>query len=594
MKRPSIAPARALPLLLLLVGTAYIPAVTGGFAWDDHDLIEENALVTGGIQAREIFGRPFWTGALVEGAAYYRPLTVLTFELDWRWHAGALPFHLTNLLLHLGVTALVFAWLGRLGTRGWLGFLLALLFGLLPRLTESVAWISGRTDLLASLAALAALWLHRPGPAGNRTRFLAALILGLGLLCKETAVAALFGMAVMSWRHRDGRWATEMLPAILVLILYGASRFTVMGPFPSATTPWLLPLETLGRYALMLVDPLRPAIRADPFTSVRMSFVAFGAIAFGASLVFLAKFRARLETEEAAMAAVFVVALGLVLHIVPGNDTLVADRFLYLPAAALLIAAARPLRDLSAIRPRPFYLGLLVLIVACFLATLNRASQWSDELVLWRKTVGQGDSDTARVGLATALMQRHRYAEALAALDSLRGFHPKKESNRATCLDQLGRHETAARLLGDLLHTEPERHRLRLALARAQARAGRWDRAEATLASLPPDFPADAIRLWRQAMIEARAYFAKTSDPMARARAFTALDSVADFSAAWRDVLQAPTDSPDVAREALAILVTRGEPGTARWALAWVKERHLLSEEMTSVLTASLDDRLAN
>ena len=596
MSKFGIASTRTLPLVLLLVAIAYVPALTGGFAWDDHDLIEENPLVTGAIHVREIFDRPFWTGALVEGAAYYRPLTVLTLALDGRWHEGALPFHFTNLLLHLGMTALVFAWLGRMGTSGWLRFLLAALFGLLPRLTESVAWISGRTDLLASLAVLAALWFHRPGPAERRTRALASLIFGLGLLCKETAVAALIGMAVMSWRyHRKGRpLVMELLPASLVLVLYAMLRFAVLGPLPSATTSWLLPLETLGRYAFMLVDLFHPAIHADPFASIRISFVVLGAVVLAAGLAFLSRFRSRLRPDEAAMAAVFVAGLGLVLHIVPGNGSLVADRFLYLPVAAALLAASRPLRDLSISKPRAFYSGVAFLLLACFLTTLKRATEWSDELILWRKTVSQGDSDAARVGLANALMQKHRYAEALATVDSLRGLHPKKESNRATCLDQLGLHSKAADLLGDLLTSEPGRHRLRLALSRAQARSLLWDPAEQTLTGLPSDFPADAIQAWRQAMQKARAYFALAPDPVALARAFTALDSTADFSAAWREVLQLPVLSPETVREALAILVTRGEPSAATWALRQVKEEQTLPLEVTDVLAAALADRLAN
>ncbi|MEI8345362.1 MAG: tetratricopeptide repeat protein, partial [Candidatus Omnitrophota bacterium] len=79
-----------------------------------------------------------------------KPLVVLSFAIERLW-AGHNPFwyHLTNLLLHLFNTALVFLLFLRLGTRRMsVAFWTAALFALHPLRVESVAWIAERKDVL--------------------------------------------------------------------------------------------------------------------------------------------------------------------------------------------------------------------------------------------------------------------------------------------------------------------------------------------------------------------------------------------------------------------------------------------------------------
>ena len=80
-------------------------------------------------------------------------------------------FHLTNLLLHSAVSALVFLLATRLIGPNWGAGLAGLLFAVHPVHSEVVSGIVEQAELLSSLLALGAFWIwtndstHRRSPA---------------------------------------------------------------------------------------------------------------------------------------------------------------------------------------------------------------------------------------------------------------------------------------------------------------------------------------------------------------------------------------------------------------------------------------------
>src|SRR5439155_12047431 len=97
-----------------------------------------------------------------------RPLVVASFRFDAALGGAADQFHSTNLLVHLVACALLAFVAARAGASGGAAVLAALVWGLAPRLTESVAWISGRTDVFAGALVLAAIALSPDSSAMPR------------------------------------------------------------------------------------------------------------------------------------------------------------------------------------------------------------------------------------------------------------------------------------------------------------------------------------------------------------------------------------------------------------------------------------------
>ncbi|HEX9581385.1 MAG TPA: hypothetical protein VF970_09810 [Gemmatimonadales bacterium] len=182
-----------LVVAMLVAAGAY--AVTAGyqFVYDDVHIIQNKTLLHSLANWRQILTTTWW------GYALYRPVTELTFALDWAVSGGDPRwFHVVNVVLHAVTSGLVFL-LARTGL-GTLGAgAAALAFAVHPVHVEAVANVVGRAEVLAACCALAAVLAYRADGALARrgkggllrlaTSFGALAALGLALGAKETAFA---------------------------------------------------------------------------------------------------------------------------------------------------------------------------------------------------------------------------------------------------------------------------------------------------------------------------------------------------------------------------------------------------------------------
>lgn len=123
---------------------------------------------------------------------YYRPMIGVSFWMDrFLWNLDPAIMHLENILLHLTSSLLIFL-IARLiiSKTSTLPLFAALIFAVHPIATESVNWISGRTDLLAVTFVLVSLYSMFCFRQTMRPWWLvtALVTLILSALTKETAV----------------------------------------------------------------------------------------------------------------------------------------------------------------------------------------------------------------------------------------------------------------------------------------------------------------------------------------------------------------------------------------------------------------------
>ncbi|NTV13179.1 MAG: tetratricopeptide repeat protein [Desulfobulbaceae bacterium] len=144
-------------------------------------------------------------------------------------------FHLTNLLVHLGGTTLVFMILRNLLNNARAAAVGALLFAIHPVQVEPVAWASGMKDLLSGFWSLLAIWQYirfcrAPEKSGRIGHYLLAILsLALALLAKPAAVivpllAGLVGRLVLErpWRlvlSELSPWLLCVAPVVAVTAL---------------------------------------------------------------------------------------------------------------------------------------------------------------------------------------------------------------------------------------------------------------------------------------------------------------------------------------------------------------------------------------
>ncbi len=248
-------------LLVLAVFLAYLPALNGGFVWDDNSWtrdVSEQFQNLAGLWA-------IWIHPTI--LQQYYPLTGTSFWLDYQlWGFWTLPYHVENVLLHLLAALLLWRLLLRLQVPG--AGLAAALFALHPVMAESVAWITERKNVLSLVFYLSALFAYlryaqpvtgetekktsphpdplpshpslyphpvplpsewarekeREQPAPDASRFThhasrfycLALVLFLGALLAKTTAFSLPAVILLLawWRQGRLRWRTDVLPTL--------------------------------------------------------------------------------------------------------------------------------------------------------------------------------------------------------------------------------------------------------------------------------------------------------------------------------------------------------------------------------------------
>jgi hypothetical protein len=124
--------------------------------FDDHLYVTDNSHIHSGITL-DGFRWAFST----KDTGLWNPLVWISFMLDYQLHGlNAGGYHLTNVILHLMSTLLLFWLFNRMTGAIWRSAFVAALFALHPLHVESVAWIVERKDVLSAFFWMLTLCLY--------------------------------------------------------------------------------------------------------------------------------------------------------------------------------------------------------------------------------------------------------------------------------------------------------------------------------------------------------------------------------------------------------------------------------------------------
>lgn len=468
---PRFPSIKASPLLLAALCffaavAAYYPALDAKLVWDDA-LVQSEQVPLIRSPAEAFFppsGIPQWA------ENYYRPVVVLTYWAEYQVNAryngsphnpawAAFP-HGVTLAVHALCAALValLGWAlfrGRAG-RAWGALAAGVLFAVHPTHAESVVFISGRSDSLATLFLLAAFLSALRARAGRGTLWepLSALFFLLALCSKEAALAGfaiLLGLGLTEKAEAGhskapvfGRvawlWLAAALAYFALRVVAGVSA-TGGEKLNLAGNGWNF-LAALGFYVSESVYPIYLSPFIPFYPDAAATALALAALALCCWLAFRAYRRG--EGLPAFFLLWFLAALGPPLALVFYNfsEAHVAERYLYLPGVAVVFAAGYALAGMSGRRFWVALFGVALCSAGFAFASWGAASRWGDSLTFWKDLTGNpavAQHSLPWQNLADTLQLRGSFDEAERAYERALGAEiPIDSVGRAMCENGLG------------------------------------------------------------------------------------------------------------------------------------------------------------
>ncbi|KAB8174496.1 glycosyltransferase family 39 protein [Microbispora catharanthi] len=333
-------------ILLLIVAGAFAVHANGlgnGFIYfDDPEGVVDN------VSIREFSGTNIGHWFTTPLQFMYTPLVYVSYAIDYLFGHGAIGmYHFTNLILHLANVVLVFLLFRRLTERAFLACFVAVAFAIHPVNADTVAWISARSNLLATLFSLAALLVYLRYSRSQRWQPLAwsVVLFGLAALSKSTAVAlplVLFLVDHLQGRRPSRRLFLEKIPflviaAITVLVALNVRQDVVPQHGYTVVDRILLACSALVNHLVQSVYPFHLSLVYEyphkPFPWYLYLFPLV--LAAGAAALWLVRPARRIVVFGLGFFAVTIAPTLAVLLI----DGYHANRYAYLPYLGLFLIA---------------------------------------------------------------------------------------------------------------------------------------------------------------------------------------------------------------------------------------------------------------
>uniref|UniRef100_M4AG21 dolichyl-phosphate-mannose--protein mannosyltransferase n=1 Tax=Xiphophorus maculatus TaxID=8083 RepID=M4AG21_XIPMA len=258
---PRLGPVQAKVAVAVVALLCFINSYDGEFVFDDSEAIVNNKDLKPTTPLSNIWRNDFWGSNLSSNSSHksYRPLTVLTFRLNYLIAGGLHPvgFHVLNIILHAVISVLMIDMFAILiggldyDEKGWTvnhapktSLLAAIFFAAHPVHTESVAGVVGRADLLCALffqlSFLTYCKAFNKGKESNTSIFqwvvVSLVLCAAAMLCKEQGITVLFLM----FSQLSEILRTGLLKRLGLMSLGGLSmlyaRWRIMGTGPPAFT----------------------------------------------------------------------------------------------------------------------------------------------------------------------------------------------------------------------------------------------------------------------------------------------------------------------------------------------------------------------
>jgi len=411
-------------VLISIIFTVFFNTLNNDFTnWDDPYYVTNNKLIhnLNYENVIQIFKQGF-TGT-------YVPLSVFSLAIDYQIGGGKpFMFHLTNLLLHLANSLLVFLIVKTLINSTRVAFGTALLFGISTMQVESVAWITERKDVLYSFFFLLSLFQYIKFIFFNKKKFLIFSIIAyiLSLFSKSQAVTLPLALLLVEYLlNKNLKNYKTLIPYFILSLVFGiiAIKFSQTtfseGLTYTFTERLLLSAYAFTMYIFKLIFPLNlSAIYPYPFLSgsINLSSVLVASLSIVFIFLIFILFKRKNYIVFFGL-AFFLLNILLLLQLFPVGIAFMADRFSYIASIGIFLCISYIFDYLLKNYSSKSRLLLIIALIYFHLIGFNtiiRNEVWANSISLWNDTINKNAGNpTAYVNRGNAFKKIGDFEKAL-------------------------------------------------------------------------------------------------------------------------------------------------------------------------------------
>jgi tetratricopeptide (TPR) repeat protein len=530
--------------LVLLSLAVFAPVMDNDFVGlDDDAYVTGNAHVRAGLTREGLA----WAFTTFGYQGNWHPLTWLSHQLDAQLF-GLDPrgHHATSLALHAANTALLFLLLCELTGATWPSALVAALFCVHPLHVETVAWVSDRKGLLSTLFWLLATraWVRHLRAPAARGRLAAAALFAAALLAKPMPVTLPLTLLVLdvwplgragrgggpaaSLRRAAPRLVAEKAPLFALSLAAAAAAWLAQRRggalvFSGLEHGWVRVADAVVACAAYLGKLVRP-VQLSVLYPLPQAYHAPARIAAAAALLAGVSAAAVLLRRRAPALAAgwawFLVTLLPVSGLVQVGTQLMADRYTYVPAIGIFVAAAWGVPALAPPPVRRAALPAAAVAAVALLAALARPqiAVWRDSGTLFAHALEVAPGSwLLHTNLGRHLLAQGRTDDAIAHFSAALASNPaalEAGYDLGIALSEQGRLDEAAAAFRRVVRADPGYSAAHNNLGVVLMRQGRVREAVASFAAAVRTGPGNAAA--RANLAVARERLARLEQPGGR------------------------------------------------------------------------------
>jgi len=524
MNNPRIKPHFLISFLLVLITLiVYSRVLNHHFIdYDDNSYVTENGHVKSGLTVESIKWA-FTTGR----TGNWHPLTWISLMSDFElFGLNPTGYHLTNLLLHIANSVLLFMAFMRMTKTLWSSAFVAAVFALHPLHAESVAWIAERKDVLSALFWILTMWAYigYVEHSGAKRYLLVILFFAIGLLAKPMLVTLPFVLLLLDYwplgrfkpsiganifKHATRKqlkprsaWSSllllckEKIPLFALAIASSIVTFFVQQGGGAVSELSALPLDVrianaLVAYVEYMGKTIWPSHLAifypHTLTMLPLLQVASAGIVLVATSA-IAVWKAKSHPYLPVGWFWYLGTLVPVIGIVQVGLQSMADRYMYLPLIGLTLVMGWGIPSLAK-RWRIVRGGLAVLtgvvLVALTIRTRDQLRYWRNSFTVFEHAITVTDRNyVAHTNLADALRAVGRNAEAITQYSEALRINPNHadaHNNLGAVLEQAGQRAEAMIHYEKALSLKPNFAKVHYNFGAALGKEGKLEAAAAHL-----------------------------------------------------------------------------------------------------------------